>query len=230
MENRNARLLIAIPIIFLFVFNLLTWSILRTFSATFWSGYLFTTFSIGLFTFIVARFVLKRATTLTDIFFGFPLLYISWVYLLLQLLVGSSLMMLPQVNLLFSIVIQILLFAGYLVLAISAIFGKRVVQQIDRETNEKILYIRSLTADVEGMISRVSDPSMKKKLNELKEGIQYSDPMSHPSLSVLENKIAAKINELKEIIPTEATEKKAAIVQEVLALLVERNSKCKLLK
>lgn len=61
-------------------------------------------------------------------------------------------------------------------------------------------------------------------LTQLAEKIRYSDPMSDEQVSDIEDRIAAKIAEMK------SSTDKVKIINELNSLLDERNKKCKLLK
>ena len=94
---------------------------------------------------------------------------------------------------------------------------------------EKVFYIKSLQADVEGLLDRTSD-DMKKLLKDLAETIRYSDPMSSPQLAAIENKIEAKAAGLTEAVDRADGNAIKALCDELQQLFAERNRKCKVLK
>ena len=69
-----------------------------------------------------------------------------------------------------------------------------------------------------------SNSEAKRMLLQLAEKIRFSDPMSADELQDVESKIISKLEELKNCA------EKAAIIQELNLLLIERNKKCKFLK
>lgn len=89
---------------------------------------------------------------------------------------------------------------------------------------KKVFYIRQLQVEVELLASKETDPAVRTELNRLAEMIRYSDPMSHEQLAGLEEKISAKVAELK------TAANRPELITELISLLEERNLKCKILK
>ena len=78
-------------------------------------------------------------------------------------------------------------------------------------------------------MSKTADEKLKKELKALSETIRFSDPMSSPQLSSIENSIDVKISALKDSAGTEVSEA-VKLCTEIQELFAERNRKCKLLK
>jgi hypothetical protein len=92
------------------------------------------------------------------------------------------------------------------------------------------MYIKSLQAGVEEIYARASDEHLKKSLKDLADTIRYSDPLSAPQLSAIEDEIAAKVTMLGERAASGDTAKAAELCDELQRLMAERNMKCKALK
>ena len=80
---------------------------------------------------------------------------------------------------------------------ISADAGRNVIQRVEANVQKKVFYIRELQADVELITAAETDANTKAALTRLAEKIRFSDPMSNEQLVDLENKISAKVLELK---------------------------------
>ena len=97
-------------------------------------------------------------------------------------------------------------------------------ERVSAKVQEKAFYIKQLQADVELLSGAETDAATKSALTRLVEKIRYSDPMSNEQIADIEDRITAKIAELKS-----ATDK-AKIIAELNLLLDERNRKTKILK
>lgn len=210
------------------LYNFILFTLAGDKTSSFWSAYVFTmiAFAIQVIAFLVSY---KKNAEIKDIFFGLPLSGISLIYLGIQLVLGIVLMIIS-----FSVtvanVLQSIVLAGYLILAISAIIGRNTVEAIDAKTKEKVFFIRSLESNILSLKDRVADSTFQKKLNDLSEIIKYSDPMSHESLAVVEQKIEAKAAILDEKIQSNNIAGAIELCCEIEVLMADRNRKCKLLK
>ena len=102
--------------------------------------------------------------------------------------------------------------------------GRSEIERVSAKVQEKTFYIKQLQADVELLAGAETDTAAKLVLTQLAEKIRYSDPMSDEQVSDIEDRIAAKIAEMK------SSTDKVKIINELNSLLDERNKKCKLLK
>lgn len=107
---------------------------------------------------------------------------------------------------------------------ISADAGRDEIERVEAKVQKKVFYIRELQADIELLADNETNTDVKTALTQLAEKIRFSDPMSSEQLADLENKISAKVLELK------TAPNKVEIITELNSLLDERNKKCKILK
>ena len=77
---------------------------------------------------------------------------------------------------------------------------------------------------------RMTEPVLITRLESLAELIKYSDPISHPSLALIEQKITNKINQLTEKAQNGKMSEVNDLCNEIELLMAERNRKCKILK
>ena len=67
-------------------------------------------------------------------------------------------------------------------------------------------------------------------MKELKEIIEYSDPMSHDSLATLEKEISDNVSSIKNFIASKKEIEVVNYIEKIINLVNERNIKCKLYK
>jgi len=228
MKNNKIMVGIVGGILFL-LYNIIVFTFATDRTSVFWSAYLFTLLAFAIQV-IVFMMLYKRNTTAHDMFFGIPLTTISILYFIVQIIAGTLFMVFSDISLRVTNISQIVIFAVYLILAISALIAKNTVENISEKTKERILFIKLLENDIVSMKNRVSDPALHTRLSSLSELIRYSDPMSHPSLSLLEQKISNKISLLSDKVEVVKADELNEMFDEIESLMADRNRKCKILK
>jgi len=225
--KKNNYLIIAVFVIIAAVYNIVVFSVGGEHAAAFWSAYGFTMFAVvaAAITYALAFKDGKDAA-----FLNIPVTIVATAYFFVQLLFGIILMAIPNLSIVFANVAQIIVLAIFLIIVIGGLMGKNVTVDSEREVREKKFYIKSLSADLERLIEKASDAAHKKALTDLYEVIRYSDPMSHPSLDDLEQKIAAKVSALADNVNGGNVEGIAEKCTEIERLVADRNRKCKILK
>jgi hypothetical protein len=226
--TRNTVSALIIFAVALVVFNVVAFALPFVHEALFWVGYGFTLFAIP-FSAGAALYAMGREG-LKSKFYGLPLLYVAWAYLIAQLVVGFICMAIPVIPLWAALVVSVLLLGAAAIGLVAIDAGREVIEQIDKKVAEKVFYIKSLQVDVEMLAPRATDTTLVKALKELAEAIRYSDPMSSPQLAVLENRLEVKVAQLGEAVGAGDSAGAQALADELSLLLAERNRKCKLLK
>ena len=227
---KNNRILVGITVGVIFaLYNILVFTFASEFPTVFWFAYGFTVlaFILQAIGFLVSY---CRKTTPNNTFLGIPLTLISLVYLCVQIIVGSIFMVFSDMSLKVANVVQIIILAVYIVACSAALFAKNAVTNIDDNTKEKLLFIKLLENDVIALQEKVGDPALQTRLESLAELIKYSDPMSHPSLALIEHKITNKIDQLAEKAESSKTAEVNDLCNEIELLMADRNRKCKILK
>lgn len=157
-------------------------------------------------------------------FLGLPVLHIGIVYLVVQVVALIVFLSIPTLPI-WSAVVACAVIAGVsAVCMIASDVGRSEIDRVSAKVQEKTFYIKQLQADVELLAGAETDTATKSALAQLAEKIRYSDPMSDEQVADIEDRITAKIAELKS--STDKTE----IINELNSLLDERNRKCKLLR
>ena len=192
-------------------------------TTAFWITYVFTTIAfvtqIGIW-----KIALGKEDTLKSKFLGFPVVHVGIVYLIIQTIAFVVFMFAPTLPMWSAIVACSCIAGVSAICMIVADTGRSEIERIEAKVQQKVFYIKSLQVHVEMLAEVEQDTDTKKTLEQLAEKIRFSDPMSHEQLAELENKISAKVLELK------TTQNKMEIATELTLLLDERNKKCKILK
>lgn len=192
-------------------------------TAAFWVAYAFTAVAFGA-QIVIGRLALGREKTLKSWFLGFPIIHVGWVYLTVQCIACVVFTLLSGLPL-WSAVVACVFIAGISSLCLlTTEAAVSEVKRVEAKVQKKVFYIRSLQTEAELLAERETEPEVKTALEALAEKIRYSDPMSSPQFAELEGCILLKMEELK------TAQNKLPIITDLVALLDERNKKCKILK
>lgn len=224
--TKNKGMSLVAVLIVLAVYNVIAFVLPFERHGGFWAGYGFSLLAI-LITAAVGFYALGHDGVKSK-FYGLPLISVAWTYLAIQLIVGLLEMVIPDIPFQYGLVINVILLGACLVGLIGIDMAKEEVERLDEKVKEKVFLIKSLQADIEDLIGRANNDSLKKAVKELAETIRFSDPMSSPQLAAIENKIEIKTAALAESISEIETAK--ALCDELQQLFAERNRKCKISK
>lgn len=217
-----------IYVILLGIFNLLVFTIFKTRTNVFWLSYAFMTVAFAVQ--IVSMFLSFKPGDVETAFFGIPLASFSIFYLCAALAVGMIFMIFQQVGFTLAMVIQVLILAVFLIVAIISILSRDAVQAISDNVKQNVVNHKSILVEVEMLAGFTSDPEVKMAVKKLADTIQYSDPMSNAAVELVEQRIMRKISELRVAIENNQTTDALQACKELELLYVERNKKLALSK
>lgn len=221
MKKNSTKGYVILGILFALI-SIIAFAVPTVKTATFWIAYVFTAAAFAA-QIIIWRTALGKET-LKSKFLGFPVVHIGIVYTVIQVIAFAVFMFVPTLPTWSAIVVCSVIAGISAVCMISTDVGRNEIDRVEVKVQQKIFYIRELQADVELLADAETDADAKAVLTQLAEKIRFSDPMSHEQLVDLENKISAKVLELK------TAPNKVEIITELNSLLDERNKKCKIAK
>lgn len=222
MKKNSTKGYVILGILFALI-SIIAFAVPTVKTATFWIAYVFTAAAfaaqIGIW-----KTALGKEGTLKSKFLGFPVVHIGIVYAIIQTVAFAVFLLVPKLPA-WSVIVVCSVIAGVSVVCmISADAGRNEIERVEAKVQQKVFCIRELQADIELLADNETNADVKKALTQLAEKIRFSDPMSSEQLANLENKISAKVLELK------TAPNKVEIITELNSLLDERNKKCKILK
>lgn len=226
--SKNKGLSLVITFIIFAVYNIIAFLLPNGKGGMFWTGYGFSMAAI-LLTAGVGFYTLERKGLKSKVY-GVTLLSLVWSYLIAQLIIGLLEMALPSIPFQYGIILNAILLGGCLIGLIAADIAIDEVERIDENVKKKVSYIKSLQTDIECLIDKNKDEAAKKALKDLAEAIRYSDPMSSPQLSAIENEIKVKAAGLTNAAASVDSSAIVSICDEMQQLVAERNRTCKTIK
>lgn len=211
------------------IYNVCVFMLVNEYTNLFWISYIFTW--IAFLSCIVVLFLSGwNLDTKRDGFLGLPMSICCGSYVLLQLIAGSICMFL-EVSFKGAFLIQIILFAFFLLVSFGTAAGQERILETEMSVQENTDFIRNLTMNAENLYYAEMDMGKKNELKKLYEAIRYSDPVSSTSeICLMDEQINEVYCLVHENVEKESTEALQKNVKKILDLLKKRNTLCKLSK
>lgn len=232
--KKNFKFYIIIWAILLVLYNLTVFLVrpvmpgyIINYDARFWISW-----GVIIATFIGQLFCAKVAFDSKNnekLFLNIPLITQSYTALVVATIAGSALMLIPDCPAWIAAVVCAAVFGFGAISVIKAKAAADIVSDTDDKIKTQTLFIKSLTVDAEGLISRAKSEAVKAECKKVYEAIRYSDPMSSDALTGIESQITLKFNEFSNAV-TSGTDNIETLANEVVILVGDRNKKCILLK
>ena len=222
--TKNKGLSIVIGIIVLILFNIISFALPFGHTINFWTGYSFGIFSI-LFLLSSILIILDKPD-INDKFHGLPIVTLTWIYFVLQMVLSFWQMISFDFPYSFGIIADSVIAGIFTILIILTYSSTNEIKKIEENVQAKVFYIRNLRTETD--LLQTTDKEIAVQIESLKETIRFSDPMSHSLLSDIENKITDKFDLLKNSLGEK--ELALSLLEEIQQLFSERNKKCKVLK
>ena len=204
------------------------WIGYEKYTASFWIGYVFITLSfVGQLG--CAWFALKEEN-LQKLFYNVSLITTSYTGLILSFVFGGLCMLISPLPYWVGTILCAALLALNVVAVVKATATVDLVSAVDEKIKVQTFFIKSLTVDAECLMAKAKSAEVKAECKKVFEAIRYTDPMSHDALSSVEGQITIQFAKLSEAVENGSAESVAAVAEELLILLTERNKKCRLLK
>lgn len=209
--------------ILLGVFNLLVFLLSKNRTDVFWLSYAFMTLAFVVQ--IVSMLLSFKTADVETAFFGIPLASFSVFYLCAEIVIGALFMIFQAAGFTLALIIQLLVLAAFLIIAIISLMARDTVRQIGETVKENVFSLKSVLIDVDMIRESCTDPDLKESLRKLSETIKYSDPMTNDSVASLEERILRKVSELRIYVDDNQLSDAKQVCGELERLYIERNKK-----
>ncbi len=194
----------------------------------FWIAYALITLSF--IAQLLTAYIFIKDDSKEKMFLNIPLLRTGYTAIIVSVIVGLIFMIFPVLPAWIGAIVCLFV-AGYFVIAcVNASTASNVVAEIDEKIKTKTIFTRMAIVEAENIFARATTAEIKAETKKVYEALRYSDPMSNPVLDDIEQEIDKGLKELKQAVIGGDNVQTANTVTELLLLIKERNSKCKLLK
>lgn len=170
------------------------------------------------------------------VFFGIPVVYLGVFYFFAELFASLVFMTFQHVNWKAALLVQVILFAAYLVCAAVSVVTQQSVKEMSEDRRNEAVVFKAQFVDILGLIDeciRIAvDPELTKSLEHLSETIRYSDPFGRrePIVQEVEARISQKTSELQLLCNAGSFDDAKRTVAELENMYMERRRKLLLVK
>jgi len=156
--------------------------------------------------------------------FGFSIYSISGAYFLLEFFTGVIFILISPESYKAALIIQLCIAGFYGILLVSNLLANEYTADSQEKRQHQISYIRDASAQLKGLLDKVSDKEAAKKVEQVYDTLNSSPVKSYPELAQKENNILQTINELKHAISIGNKEEVISLANSLLLLINERNT------
>lgn len=199
-----------------------------TYTASFWIGYGLITLSfVGQM--LCTQKVIKEED-LRKNFYHFSLIRISYTGLITSFVVGGATMLIFPLPYWVGVIACAIVLAVTVIAVLKADTAAGLAETTEEKVKTQTAFIRLLTVDAENLLNSAKTDAAKTACKKVYEAVRYSDPMSSDALISIEGKISARMEVLAAAVAESDNETITVTAEEIVALLGDRNRKCKVLK
>lgn len=227
-SNRNTggkqtKIMAALIYVIVFaVLNLIIFLFIKNRTNVFWMSYAFMVLAFAVQ--IGSMLMAFRSVDTETVFMGIPLASLSFYYFFAATFTAVVFMIFSAAPVKLAAILQILILAAYLVVAILALMGRNAVENVNETLKENVVAIRTMDAEVDTLIMQVADPTLKRSLQKLQSTIRYSDPMSNSAVTDIEQRIMQNMNALRVYTAGNQNQDAIQVCQDLEVLFVQRNN------
>lgn len=204
------------------------WAGCEKYTDSFWIGYAFIAAAfVGQ---LICAGVALKQTNAQKLFYRISLIKTSYSGLITTFIVGGLCMVISPLPYWVGVIACSIVLAVNVISVIKAAAVVGEVERIDQKVKQQTFFIKSMTVDAESLMARAQSEAAKEACKRVYEAVRYSDPMSNEMLGSVEGQITLKFAEFSDAVAAGDDAAIDATAQEVLILIKDRNSKCKLLK
>lgn len=233
MKNKLFSKFALVWLICLAAFNVVVFAVPTTIlgysrlTGAFWTGYVF--IMLAFLGQLACGWFALKADSPTKLFYNMPLITICYSGLFMMLVVGSLFIVIPILPVWLGVILCFLILAFTAIAVIKANTAAEIVQEMDKKIRRQTSTMRELTMQAESLMMQAKSEEARAECQKVYEALRYSDPMSSPSLSLIEGEIMLKMNELYESLEKDLETNKD-LANQVVVLIDERNNKCRRFK
>lgn len=196
-------------------------------TVTFWSAYIFvilTLVAVCTMTFLSNN----QTIIMRDWLFQWPLIKHSILFGSIEFVLSIVLMVFEEsIPITIAFVVQLAFLGIYIVFGISCLWAKETIEDVHKNMKDNTKFMRNLKVEVDMLVHMMEDKETKYYFQKLAEQIRFSDPVSSPELSDLEETIFLCVKEAKIMIQDERLDDALSMCDKASKLLCKRDEACK---
>ena len=163
-------------------------------------------------------------------FYNISLLGISYAGLAINFAIGLMCMIITPLPYFVGAIVCPLVLVLHIVTVIKAKVAVELATDVDAKVEKATAFIYNMRAASESLLARAKTDDIKVFCKKVRDAFKFSDPMSNDALTSIEEQIAVQFRTFGEAVRADDAELTKATAKELLALIEDRNWKCKALK
>lgn len=171
-----------------------------------------------------------KGDDLRKTFYQIPLIRISYIGLIASFVIGGGSMLISPLPYWLGVIGCAVVLGLTVISVLKADIAAGLVETIDDKVKVQTAFVRLLTVDAEKLLNSAKTDIAKTACKKVYEATRYSDPMSSEALISIESKISEKMEALSAAVAESGDETIIDVAEEIVALIGDRNRKCKVLK
>lgn len=204
------------------------WPTIEKFSASFWIAWTSTTATfVGQL--VCAWFALKD-TSAKMTFYRMSLFSVSYTGLIIMFAVAIICILITPLPCWITAVACVIVLAFNIFAVADALRTVDVVSTIDEKIESATAFIYDMRANSESLSLRAKNDAARCACKKVTDAFKYSDPMSAAALASIESEIETHFTLFQKAVADDIPDAILAESNELLALIADRNNKCKILK
>lgn len=217
----------------LITFNIITfilpsWPNLTKYSPSFWIGY--SSITLAFIGQLICSFLLFKENNNKKRFYNITLFKINYIGLISIFIVSMICMVLTPLPYWVSTILCLLVLAVNIIIVIKSMLTTNIISNIDEKVEKTTNFIYDMRSESESLLLRAKTEDVKEVCEKISNAFKYSDPMGSNQLLNLEKEIKDIFDIIKLSIKENNFDNLLSNSEELLALITERNNKCKRLK
>lgn len=231
--KKNFKYYISCWVVLLGLFNLLAfiipaWQTLEKYTPSFWIGYGTT---IGaFFGQLICAWVAFKEISAKKTFYNISLFTISYAGLVAVFAVSMICMIATPLPYWIAAIACAVVLGVNIIAVAKAEMAIELVKNADEKIEKATVFIYDMRAESESLFARAKSGDVKAICKKVCDAFKYSDPMSNAELVSIEVEIKAHFDLLKKAVTEGKMDVATSESEETLALIADRNNKCKKFK
>lgn len=174
-------------------------------------------------TVIIINIVMPRNRAAEEYFLSAPQMFVSYLYVIIQAVFSILAIYKGVVGTTLASIISAAILAAYVLLISLVSAGKNQAKMVDQHIEQKTARMKEIKLSGKRLADNILDANVKKQVERFVEDLQHSDPSGVLASATIEDELALKIGELKDVISSGKTENILVMLSEVNRLLETRN-------
>ena len=204
------------------------WPTLEKTSLSFWIG--FALINIAFIGHLICACMAFKGKTTKNAFYNISLWKVSCAGLIINFVIGLICMIVSPLPYWVGTIVCFIVLVLHILAVIKAKLAVELVTAVDEKTGQTTAFIYDMRSESESLLTSAKTDDVKALCKKVRDAFKFSDPMSNDALASVEEQIAVQFRTFGEAVRADDAELTQATIKELLALISERNNKCKRLK